>query len=528
MQIAPGGWDVANYVLGYGTPGVRLFDPQEIMHLKLPRYDDDWYGLSPIEVAARLIDQQDAGNDWNTALMANAGKPSSMFSVKSTLTTEQRAQIKDEIRRKYSSARNAGMPLILEGDLSWQSCSMSPYELDWLQSRELNTRDIAAIMDVAPELVGDSAGKTFANQKEAKLALITDNVLPKLDRAAEHVNIWFVPMYADLKKMGAYFTYDIGDIEGIQELVQAKKDARAKRGDSIWINSGCSLDEYREFYDMAPLPQGNGTVHKFGDVLVRVEEIGKYADQSLTTPAAPPIPQAEPLQGLPPATTVVEGTAEHPALPVAQQQPALPGKKPAALPPAKPKKTKDDEGEEHTGVMIAFFLDADNARKLALPDGEPASDLHVTLAYLGDKSDYTLSQIETLKKIVADFAQQTEYFSGRVSGIGRFTAVETGQPTPVYASVDIPGVSSAREDLIESLNKADMPVESTHGFTPHITLAYVDANDPLPIVTFLHSIFLSMKFGLLSAMNGIAIRLIRPKRHGARHTSDFKRRLLVT
>src|SRR5579859_1261764 len=43
--------------------------------------------------------------------------------------------------------------------------------------------------------------------------------------------------------------------------------------------------------------------------------------------------------------------------------------------------------QEHTGMMVAFMVKPEIAKQLALPDGEPAEDLHVTLAYLGDLTD---------------------------------------------------------------------------------------------------------------------------------------------
>jgi HK97 family phage portal protein len=300
MKIVVGEKDIAGYIYGYGASAAQDFDVADVMHLKFPGYDDDFYGLSPIEVASNLIDQQNEGNSWNTALMQNAGKPASVFTSKGFLTEEQRSQVREELRRRYSGKRNSGMPLILEADMTWQQMSMSPYELDWLQSRELNTRDIASIFDIAPELVGDSAGKTFANQKEAKLALYTDNVLPKMDRFRDHLNMWLVPMYKDLKAMGAYFTYDTVDIEVLQELYQAKRQAQIDQVNALW-NSGLLMQcDAQKQLEIPVNKQGN--VYKIGAILVREEDVETYAEQSLSQPAAPPMPEPEPL--LPPAQII--------------------------------------------------------------------------------------------------------------------------------------------------------------------------------------------------------------------------------
>src|SRR5579859_1566930 len=301
VKIVVGDSGVGGYIYGYGSSVAQDFDLADIMHLKFPAYDDDFYGLSPIEVASNLIDQQNEGNAWNTAVMQNQGKPAGLLSTKGYLTEEQRSQVKEELRRKFSGKRNAGMPLVLEADLTWQQMSITPYELDWLQSRELNTRDIAAIFDVAPELAGDSAGKTYANQKEAKIALYTDNVLPKMDRCRDHTNMWLVPMYPDLKQMGAYFTYDTADIEVLQELYQAKRKAQIEQVNALWESGLLMQCDAQKELDIPVNP--NGRVYRLGAILVREEKIGAYADQSLSVPAVPPKGQPEPLN-LPPAQIV--------------------------------------------------------------------------------------------------------------------------------------------------------------------------------------------------------------------------------
>lgn len=131
----------------------------------------------------------------------------------------------------------------------------------------------------------------------------------------------------------------------------------------------------------------------------------------------------------------------------------------------------------HSGVMIALFPSPDVAQQLAQPGGEPAEDLHVTLAFLGDALQ--LANPDALKQEVAAFAARTPPIAGTVSGVGHFTA----GPEPVtYASVDLPTLPAIRESLVSNLSwEDDLPSPSTeHGFTPHLTLAYDDRQVTLP------------------------------------------------
>lgn len=284
---------IQGYVYGYESQDPITYEAPEILHMKFPGYDNDIYGLSPVEVASYMSDQQNEAMGWNTSLMQNAGRPASVFTSKSFLTVEQREQIKAELRKKYSGKRNAGMPLVLEADMTWQAMSLTPMELDFLKSYEANTRGIAAIFDIAPELIGDSAGKTFANVAEARQALYLENVLPKLDRMSDYLNTWLVPMYPDLTRSGAYFTYDKEDIEALQALYQQQKDAIHNRVRQDWLNGIIMLDEARDALGMKKAKYGK--IYRIGLVLVSEDSLEDYADQSLTEPAVPPMGIPEPL-----------------------------------------------------------------------------------------------------------------------------------------------------------------------------------------------------------------------------------------
>jgi 2'-5' RNA ligase len=143
-------------------------------------------------------------------------------------------------------------------------------------------------------------------------------------------------------------------------------------------------------------------------------------------------------------------------------------------------KTSDDE-EEQTGVMVAFFLDKKTAKELALPDGEPAEDMHVTLAFLGDKSDYEQG-FAKLKKALAGFASEAIPLSGNVSGLARFAPSESSDgKAPVVALVNVSGLQKWRDGLVKCIEGVGYTVAKDFEYTPHITLDYVDADDPMPV-----------------------------------------------
>lgn len=143
---------------------------------------------------------------------------------------------------------------------------------------------------------------------------------------------------------------------------------------------------------------------------------------------------------------------------------------------------------QHTGIMIAFYLDQETAEQLAIPGGEGSSEMHVTLCYLGDMTDFT-GDLEQLKATVAQFAASHDGISGYVGGIGRFTPSDSSDNlSPVIALANIPGLQEWRRRLMSSIvstigasTLANIIATNVFDFLPHITLAYISPDSPIPV-----------------------------------------------
>lgn len=142
--------------------------------------------------------------------------------------------------------------------------------------------------------------------------------------------------------------------------------------------------------------------------------------------------------------------------------------------------------EQHSGVMVAFYLDRAVAEALyqaaeqaGLQDITEPQDMHITLAYLGDMNELDIEQA-ALTTMVQRFSRISASLSGIVSGVGRFNTDDGDGTNPVYASVDMPGLPEWRQSLVDHFRLRGVPVSMKHGFTPHITLAYLPESDPTP------------------------------------------------
>ena len=144
--------------------------------------------------------------------------------------------------------------------------------------------------------------------------------------------------------------------------------------------------------------------------------------------------------------------------------------------------------EKHTSVIIALWLPKSAAAKLSVDKLgfesnaklESNDDLHITLIYLG-KSDVLADNKDLIESVVENFAQNNSPIQGKVQGVGCFSG--DGETKPFYASYDSPELPILRQSLFDAIESTGVKIEQNHGFTPHITLAYLESDDELPNIS---------------------------------------------
>lgn len=250
----------AGYVYRVGGREVRWeADPASgrspILQLRSFNPLDDWYGLAPVEPAALAIDQHNEAGRWNTALMQNGARPSGAIVYEpregqGNLDDLQFARVKSEIEAQYAGARNAGRPMLLEGGLSWQEMSLSPKDMDFLESKHSTARDIALAFGVPPQLLGIPGDNTYSNYQEARLALWEQTVVPLLRHLRDELNAWLAPMF----EPGLTLDLDLDEVTALLPRREARWEMLLRAVELEVL----SRDEARADLGFGPLEGGEG------------------------------------------------------------------------------------------------------------------------------------------------------------------------------------------------------------------------------------------------------------------------------
>lgn len=203
---------VVEYVYSVGNTAMKIA-PEECLHMATWNPLDELSGLSPLEPGSRSLVQNNESKRWNVRLLQNLGKPPGAFVADGELTDTQYQRLRDQYAEEVAGPENAGRPLLLEAGISWEKMGLNPTEMDWLEGQKLSAREIALVYGIPPELIGDSANKTYSNFKEARQAFYLETILPLMDWLRDEFNSWIVPSFDE----NVYLDYDRDAIEAIQE-----------------------------------------------------------------------------------------------------------------------------------------------------------------------------------------------------------------------------------------------------------------------------------------------------------------------
>lgn len=248
VKIIPG--DSVQLVRGYRYEigGQKQdFDFGQVQHLKYFHPTDDWYGLSPLEVAAKGIDISNLFMAWNASLLKNDCKPPGAFFSQQRLSDDDRQRLEEEVVEKWAGSENAGRPLLLEGgSVEWKPFSISPRDMDYLNAEKMTTRKICRIFGVPPELLGDNENKTYSNYKEARLAFYMETILPLAYFFRDELNNWLTPLFGEDLSL----EYDIDQVEA---LSVKREEAYTRLASAWWL----TLNEKRIACGYEEIPTGD-------------------------------------------------------------------------------------------------------------------------------------------------------------------------------------------------------------------------------------------------------------------------------
>lgn len=211
-------------------------EQEEIGHVRFfnPLYnsvDESFWGLSPIQVAARVVQSGNDRWDADANLLQNRGAIG-LITDKSNapMLPEEAAKIQSSFDKRTTGTHNFGKTVVTNKDLTYIQMAMTSQDLQLIEKGVVNLRAICNVFGLDSSLFNDPANKTFNNRKEAEKALYTNAVMPTMERIESMLNNWLVQNH--FPDRNVRMRSDYSEVEVLQEnqQMEAMKDKTVMEG----------------------------------------------------------------------------------------------------------------------------------------------------------------------------------------------------------------------------------------------------------------------------------------------------------
>jgi HK97 family phage portal protein len=284
--------DPKRFVSGFQVDlpnGMRhIIPPDQVVWIRRPHPLDPYLSLTPMESAGVAIEIENLARLYNRNYLLNDGRPGGLLVVRGEIDDDD----KDELRSRFrGNLGTTGQTTVISSDdgVDFVDTSANPRDAAYVEMRRITKEEILAAFGVPESVIGNAAGRTFANAAEELRVFWMETMLPHLEPLARALDELDPTYYVDF------------DTSEVPILVLYKQE-RERYLMQEFQTGLISANEYRK-----------GTGRKGLD--------SEIADQLLANPNLVPIANTEKPFSMEEQTPVSEGGAV-PAAPGGQEMAA--------------------------------------------------------------------------------------------------------------------------------------------------------------------------------------------------------------
>lgn len=117
-------------------------------------------GLSTLALGRRTFGMAQAIERAAAATFRNGVRSTGVMTTDKAFQGDQRQVAEKLLLEKYQGAMNAGVPMLLDNGLKWQSLTINPDDAQMLESRAFSVEEICRMFQVPPFMVGHTEKST--------------------------------------------------------------------------------------------------------------------------------------------------------------------------------------------------------------------------------------------------------------------------------------------------------------------------------------------------------------------------------
>ena len=231
--------------------------PSEVLHLKNLTLDGI-NGISPIAYNSELLSSAINARDHSNSVFTNGATPRGVLETDGILSDEAFENLKSSWSAAHGGTANANKVAILESGMTFKPVSLSPADVQLLDSRKYSRSEIAGMFRVPPHMIGDLERATYSNIGHQSLDFYKSAISPWLTQFESRLN------FSLLGNSMSCFRFDIA------ELIRGDVEAEVASYRSLVEMGVLSPNEVRAKLGMNPRDKGDEYVTQsnnlqFGD-----------------------------------------------------------------------------------------------------------------------------------------------------------------------------------------------------------------------------------------------------------------------
>jgi HK97 family phage portal protein len=230
----------------YGT-----FDADEIIHLKNLSLDGGYTGVSTLQYASRTLAISANADSANVESFKSRGTLSGFVSGKGstlgfgTIQDSQLQGVADNIEKQLASGKKI---FNLPGEMSFNQISLSPADIQLLETKTFNVLDICRFFGVHPDKVFAQQTANYKASEMSQVSFLTDTLQPILTQIENELHIKLIP-----RELAMQYKIDFD----IEPLLQTDLLTQADYINKT-ISAGVkTVNQWRKKFGQAPVEGGD-------------------------------------------------------------------------------------------------------------------------------------------------------------------------------------------------------------------------------------------------------------------------------
>ncbi len=246
----------------------KPFAPEQIFHLP-GRSGNGIVGYSVIHEAREAIALSISLEEYGARFFGNDSRPGGVLEYPGKLTPDNLENLKRSWEAGHKGLSQAHRVAILEQGTTWKSVGIPPEDAQFLESRKLQTNEIARLFKIPPHKIGDLERATFSNIEHQAIEFVVDTIRPWLVRIEQRVKR---SLFSPQERATLFPEFLVDGL--LRGDIKSRYEAYAVGRQNGWL---CP-DEIREFENMNPLPDGTGKVYLVPLNMIPADMVGQMND----------------------------------------------------------------------------------------------------------------------------------------------------------------------------------------------------------------------------------------------------------